>query len=77
MEKIFKQRPLHHYIIDPSPLVLEKLQVIRVRVMEKMLCLPQAAATISIIVGTAAPHQCLPHQATIYFRCIFRDAPVF
>ncbi len=39
------------------PLALQKLQVVRVQVMEKMLCLRHAAATVSIIVGTATPHQ--------------------
>ncbi len=52
--------PLHHYITDPSPLALQKLQVVRVRVMEETLRLRRAAVTVSIIVGTPAPHQC-PH----------------
>ncbi len=42
VEKIFMQRPpLHHYITDPSLLPHQKLQVVRVRVMEKTLRRPQ------------------------------------
>ncbi len=58
-KKFLCSAPLHHYITDPSLLALQKLQVVRVRVMEKTLRLLCATATVSITVGTAAPHQCL------------------
>ncbi len=48
--------PFYHYITDPSPLALQKLQVVQVRVMEKTLC--RTTTTVSIIIGTAALNQC-------------------
>ncbi len=75
-EKIFMQPPFTITLQIPTTLALQKLQVVRVWVMEKMLHFCPAAPTVSIIVGTATPHQCLdltkPPSTSVAFFLTFR-----